>query len=552
MVKHLLCLLLLILSLPLIGDIDVKTSIYEESAAEGHPVYGQIQVIHPSKIEISTDAFYIGKNHLKVEFMHKSNQSSIVVINGKKKSSSSSSSVYRFQLPPQSKGIHILLPISIILDNKKYSSPTITYEVFSAETSEYFKISSSLESTQPIYPGQKAKIIYKILHKRNIDLLYEHLPLLKSPHFSYKGKPFYSEYFQNGFMVQEISQEIEVLKPGEYNFEPSFVEGYVYTENLFGQRSHIKPRLRAESSTLTIIVEDFPIENKPKNFNGNVGDYTLEAKLLSPQEVYIGDKLLVVVTIRGEGALSTARLNELINQKGFKDNFRLKDMPPKVSQEGKIKNFTLEIRPLQEDLKEIPPISLTYFDPTQKKYFQKKTKPIPITILKNTPTHHSKSIATVLPKKKRLAENLLQTSPIEIYPVLTITQKSLEIKAPVLLFLFLLSLIIIIIQLQIRAFIQKKKNQDLKYDSSFFWNRALGQTDSPHIFFSNLEKACIEKLNEESLLTNLHIESFKDLPENKACRPIKDFLMESEREIFGVAEKVDLDNIINKAKTFIL
>lgn len=111
-----------------------------------------------------------------------------------------------------------------------------------------------------------------------------------------------------------------------------------------------------------------PEENKPANFNGAIGNYTM-AVSVGPTNVATGDPITVRVQISGRGALDALSLPE---QNAWHD---FKAYPPTAKVETAdplglqgTKTFEQIITPESTDIKELPPFSFSFFDPDAKSY----------------------------------------------------------------------------------------------------------------------------------------------------------------------------------------
>ena len=112
-----------------------------------------------------------------------------------------------------------------------------------------------------------------------------------------------------------------------------------------------------------------PQENMPAGFNGAVGTFILNFSA-GPTNVAVGDPITVRVQLSGRGAFDTLALPE---QTAWQD---FKTYPPtaKVDTTGDpmgiqgSKTFEQVIVPQKAEIKELPPISFSFFDPEGKTY----------------------------------------------------------------------------------------------------------------------------------------------------------------------------------------
>ncbi len=328
------------------ASVKITVQTNEDTSSEDMPIQVQAIISHDENESIDPYSFKLDDKELEVKFTGKSSQSSISITNGRRTESHTSLSTYTFTIPPNHRGIHIIPPITITIGDNEYHSEPTTYEIYRSEISENFRLEASLGGTMPLYPGQHATLTYRIMTTMPIDLTFEQLPLLNASGFRKTGTPTIKEYTSKNFDIQEVSQEVEAIKPGTYTFNKSIIEGFTFRQDIFGRKALIRPKLRAEASPITVSVSDFPTKDRPQSFNGAVGEYKTEISLMTPKIMHVGDKIKLSLTISGNGPLSTVHLPDITKQDDFTKNFRLNDIPDSGKVSETSKQFTIEIRPL--------------------------------------------------------------------------------------------------------------------------------------------------------------------------------------------------------------
>ena len=111
-----------------------------------------------------------------------------------------------------------------------------------------------------------------------------------------------------------------------------------------------------------------PTENVPANFNGAVGSYSM-SMTAGPTNLAAGDPITVRVQISGRGALDAISLPE---QPAWRD---FKTVPPTSKFEPQdalgiqgTKTFEQLVIPQNPDIKELPGVSFSFFNPERKAY----------------------------------------------------------------------------------------------------------------------------------------------------------------------------------------
>ena len=123
-------------------------------------------------------------------------------------------------------------------------------------------------------------------------------------------------------------------------------------------------------ATETVNVQSLPLpaENVPPNFNGAIGEYTMNVTA-GPTNVTVGDPITVRIQISGRGDLGSLTLPE---QPGWHD-FTVYPPTAKVTTTDPLglqgaKTFEQIVAPQNADVHELPPFSFSYFDPDTGSY----------------------------------------------------------------------------------------------------------------------------------------------------------------------------------------
>lgn len=138
-------------------------------------------------------------------------------------------------------------------------------------------------------------------------------------------------------------------------------------------------RFGVQSEPLQLNVKELPQEGQPGDFYGLVGNYTISADA-TPKEVNVGDPITLTIRIGGSQYLKTVKWPDLEKVSEMAASFKI----PSERSDGEIQNgakvFTQTIRPNHENVTEIPPIPLSFFDADAGHYKTVMTKPIPLEV----------------------------------------------------------------------------------------------------------------------------------------------------------------------------
>ena len=141
-------------------------------------------------------------------------------------------------------------------------------------------------------------------------------------------------------------------------------------------------RFKAEGSPQTLQVKGVPLTGKPDGFSGAVGQsfsWNIEA---SKTLVAVGEPIELTVTIRSENGLDGLALPDLHAAGLPQDSFELPSeaVAGELSEDGTSKVFKVVARVTSNKVRDIPPLSLSYFDPNTGKYGESKSQAIALSV----------------------------------------------------------------------------------------------------------------------------------------------------------------------------
>lgn len=139
--------------------------------------------------------------------------------------------------------------------------------------------------------------------------------------------------------------------------------------------------MELESLPLIINVKPMPTENKLETFKGAVGTYDLVIEA-QPKSLKAGEPINLVMKVSGAGNITQANEPVIKDLSGFKayDSEVKTDITGRDPQIAGEKVFQKIIIPQSENVKEIPLIEFSYFDPVTNQYKTIRKGPIPITV----------------------------------------------------------------------------------------------------------------------------------------------------------------------------
>ncbi len=134
------------------------------------------------------------------------------------------------------------------------------------------------------------------------------------------------------------------------------------------------------ADAVPIHVLSLPTQNVPPGFTGAVGDYSLELSA-APTNVAVGDPVHLRIQISGKGALDSLTLPSLDAWKGFRvypSVSRVETTDTLGTQGSKI--FEQDIVAENTEVKAIPALTFSFFDPVNAVYVSLTNRPIPLLV----------------------------------------------------------------------------------------------------------------------------------------------------------------------------
>lgn len=332
------------------------------------------------------------------------------IVNGKV----SASITHNYMLLPAKAGVFKIGPFKFEHNQDSYVSNQISVEVLKAnaqspaepDTQLKPEIGDLSDRVFVIIQADKSRAYVNEIIPVKLKLYVNRLDIrdIQYPEFNHEGfsvgafaKPNQYQEARNGlnFDVLEFNISIFGLRPGEFNLSltqlkcnlivrkqsrnsqafgaNSALDADIF-DNFFGRSEAYPLNLKSKDIAFTIV--PLPEENKPADFSGSLGNFNLEVTA-APLEVKVGDPITLTMMVNGEGNFTTVIAPELKSEEGFKV------YAPQVKQEAHQKRFEQIIMPMNAQVKEVPLISLSFFDQLTNQYKTISQGPFPIKIIES-------------------------------------------------------------------------------------------------------------------------------------------------------------------------
>ena len=323
----------------------------------------------------------------------------VSVVNGKYYSSKS----FTYSLLPQRTGRFVIQPLNITIDGKNYTTQPIEIEVIDTQVPANDALAQAQRSLQ-----DKISLVMRVPKK---DLyMNEALPVkimmlvnglavrdIRYPQINNIGllvdnfgQPKQYQQVINGlrYDIVEFDTVIYPTRSGALTLGPAQMEcnliikddqrrsmGGLFDDDFFNSffDRNQKQAITLTSDTITLNVLELPEEGKPKDFSGAVGNYDFEVSA-SPGEVKVGDPVTLRMNIKGRGNLKAVEFPQIESENGFKI------YKPSIKEDAGGKSLEQVILPLNDQVKEVPLLEFSFFDPQLKKYRNLTQGPLPLSV----------------------------------------------------------------------------------------------------------------------------------------------------------------------------
>jgi hypothetical protein len=197
----------------------------------------------------------------------------------------------------------------------------------------------------------------------------------------------FTEEIVNGIPYRKAllaSHALFPIKPGTATIDPYRIKAQVQIPtspfSAFGfGKAYTFTRA---SDEIKIHVKPLPVEGRPSDFSGAVGQFEVTAKVDGGNQFPVNQPFSLKVRFEGRGNAKLIELPSLNLPTGIEVYNTKSDS--KFFKNGKsYKEFEVLIIPRQEGDLEIPAMSFSEFDPQQKRYVTKRTDPIRLKIVAN-------------------------------------------------------------------------------------------------------------------------------------------------------------------------
>lgn len=334
-----------------------------------------------------------------LRFQYVGPSSSFSFINGQ----TSSSITYNYLVAPQREGQFVIPGMRVDVNGQPFSSSPLTLTVAKASAPSPAAVGSGnevaflkLSFPKPrIYVGESA-VGRLELYLRDDVQNFGNFQLTSSPADGFNAGKLVELQNQRRrvqignhvYTIIPLGVPLTAIRPGELTLGPFTASAVVVLpsqnggDSFFQQFFNQGEQKQVMLATDPVKVESLPLpeQNKPANFAGAVGEFTLAATA-GPTNVTVGDPITVRVQISGRGSLDTLTLPAQDAWRGFKT------YPPTTKLETSdqfgfqgTKTFEQIVSPQNSDVHELPALAFSFFNPDDGQYHTLTQPAVPLEV----------------------------------------------------------------------------------------------------------------------------------------------------------------------------
>jgi hypothetical protein len=385
------------------ADVTVNASFTHKSAEVGESVQLQIEINGSSG---RSEPPEVNVEGLDARYMGPSSSQQIQMINGQ--FTRQITTTYVYQVIPRRAGELIIPALAVKVDGKTYNTQPIALKVekSSAPNGDDRIVFAEIDiPKRTAYLGEILPVELNFYISDGTRAELEQMPEMTGEGFTKQKMPEPRQ--QNArkdgrdWKVVSFRTAITPSRAGKITVGPSELSiiaqvpqkrgrrnprdpfGSLFDDPFFGGGMSERRRLKIEAAAVELDVKPLPVEGRPPDFSGAVGQFKFKAEG-SPNRVKIGDPVTMKMTINGSGNFDRMQAPALMDSQGWhpypaSDNFEPGD---DLRMTG-TKTFEMAVVP-ETAHKQMPQFRFTFFDPKAGKYVTQTSPPMPL-VVEGTP-----------------------------------------------------------------------------------------------------------------------------------------------------------------------
>lgn len=332
--------------------------------------------------------------------------SMISIVNGHRTERREVSFVFRYRVEVPAPGNYQVPAITVEQGTHKAQSRPASFRARDVEATSDMQIRLGLP-TRPIWVGETFDVVLDWYLRRDVSDQQFSVPLFSASGIEVQAKgeggrglrfsagskdlelPYErSEETLDGVATTRLrfTAQVTALAPGTFELPPARVVAQLQVgqgRDAFGFPVPRVKLFKAEDQARTLEIRAVPASGRPKSFANAVGSsFSLEVQA-DRTVVSVGDPVELRVLVRGNGRLEGLMLPDLASDGGLApERFGLPDEAPagEILDSGQGKLFRVTVRVKSPDVREIPPLSFSYFDPEVGEYRTARSQAIALQV----------------------------------------------------------------------------------------------------------------------------------------------------------------------------
>ena len=365
----------------------------------------------------------------------------ITIVNGRRSESREVTFVYRWRVRAPSAGRYTVPALTLSEGTKSAASPAAAFDVDDLERTADMVVRMRLPE-RPVWVGETFDGAIEWLLARDVESYEFAVPLFEIDAARIEGETVggRTRSFRIGARVVDLPMQQDrvrengidyarirfpflatVTRAQSFDLDPVSVVARMEaggTRGFFDFPSFGRPRgalFRASGERRQLVVRPLPQSGRPDNFvNAVGGGFSIDVQA-SRTVVSIGDPIELTVSVRGNGELEGLSLPPLLGEGALPSAlFSIPEAAAvgSVDRATRTKTFTVTARILSAEVREIPPIDFTYFDPNRGEYVTVSSQPVALSVAGGNVVGAGDVTAAAAPALAPVPESPRAASPV--------------------------------------------------------------------------------------------------------------------------------------------
>lgn len=356
-----------------------------------------------------------------LHFVYQGQSSQTSWVNGK----ISSSIAYNFLVQANKTGEFTIAPVKVTVDGKGYTTEPVQCTVLpmrnsgsqasgipsgagsvpgadpDADAGKNIGFMRIMPETERMYSGQMVPFTLKAYFLSGQRVTLKSAPRLSGEDFllqSLDEEPRQQQERLNGVLYTSLTWQgtLSAVKEGDVPlavemdaevlvrsrsrlqgnpFGSSLLDDPFFSD-ILGNYSRRDIKISSQKKEMSVL--DLPTENRPADFTGAIGTFSL-AVAASPLDGKIGDPITLKMQLDGSGNFALIQAPSLTENKGWKvypASGTVKDLGGGKGE----KTFEQALIPIEQRLTAVPPVRFSYFDPKAEEYVTLTSDPVSLSL----------------------------------------------------------------------------------------------------------------------------------------------------------------------------